>query len=130
MTLGQVHTAQAFSLALVDVRIDHAELKSTIRGEPRETDDKYLLCAFRLTNTHERKILHFRDSGSFGPTNFTLVDDVKNRIRGVDFGFGSKLIGAISTTDDIPPGEQRTHFEVFTIPPPKTQHLILIAVTF
>jgi len=125
MTLGQVHTAQGFSLALVDVRIDHAELKSILGGDPVETDERYLLCTFRITNIHERKILNFGDSGSFGPNNFALVDDVKNRIRGVSFGFSNKLIGAVSTTDDIPPGEQRTHLEVFTIPPPKTQHLIL-----
>ncbi len=123
--VGKVHAAGAFSLALVDVRVDHAEVKSSFGDGTLELDEKYLLCTFRVTNTDERRILNFHDSGSFGSSYFTLQDDVKNHIRGVGFGFSNDLVGAISIIDDILPGEQRTHLEVFTIPPPKTEHLIL-----
>jgi hypothetical protein len=125
MTMGKIHAAEVFSIALVDARIDHAEVKSSFGNDPIETDEKYLLLTFRVTNTDDRKIIHFRDSGSFGASDFSLVDDVKNQIRGVGFGYSSELIGAISITDDIQPGENRTHLEVFTIPPPKTQYLML-----
>lgn len=125
LPMGKVHAADRFSIALVDARIDHAEVDSSFGDDPIETDEKYLFFTFRVTNTDARKILNFRDSSSFAASNFLLVDDVKNRIRGVGFGFSNDLIGAISVTDDIQPGENRTHLEVFTIPPPKTQHLIL-----
>ena len=126
LPLGKIHPAEGFSIALVDVKIGHTESESMLSDNPRVSEENYLLCTFQVTNTDDRKILHFHDSPPFvGMENFSIIDDVGNKIRGVSFGFSSDLIGAIKTTDDIQPGDQRTHLEVFTIPPDKTEHLIL-----
>lgn len=124
--VGIIHNEGPLSIALVEARIGHGEVKSGIRDNTYPTDEKYLLCTFRVKNTDERKILTFHDSSGFG-NNFVLHDDVNNLIRGVSFGFSSDLVGALKSGHDIQPGSEVTHIEVFTIPPPKTKHLILSA---
>ena len=125
MPIGALHKAEGFSLALVESRIAPVELEASFGDGTYETDDKYIHFTFRVTNTDDRKILNYRKGNSFGPGYFSLSDDVGNRIRGVSFGISDDPIGTLSVIDDIQPGESRTHLEVFTIPPPKTEHLIL-----
>ena len=119
-----MHKADGFSLALVESHI--APVERALFGDGTyETDDKYIHFIFRVTNTDDRKILNYRKGNSFGPGYFSLSDDVGNRFRCVSSGIGNDPIGTLSVIDDILPGESRTHLEVFTIPPPKTEHLIL-----
>jgi len=56
---------------------------------------------------------------------FKLKDDVDNVIRGVNYGIMSKPVGALTGTEDILPGATASHIEVFSVPPPKTEFLIL-----
>ena len=58
--------------------------------------------------------------------HFLLKDDVDNVIRGVSYGFGNTLVGALTGTEDISLGQQSTHILVFSVPPKKTKHLILL----
>ena len=78
----------------------------------------------QATNLDERKILTFREANQFGPNNFRIKDDVDNVIRGVNFGFSLKVIGALKL-EDIEPGKTVSHVQVFSMPPPKTEHLVL-----
>lgn len=125
LPIRALHQADRFSLALLEARIAPVETEETYGDGLIETDDRYVHFTFGVTNTDDRRILNYRKGNSFGSGYFTLIDDVGNRVRGVSFGFSENPIGTLSIIDDIQPGESRTHLEVFTIPPPKTEHLIL-----
>jgi hypothetical protein len=57
--------------------------------------------------------------------HFRLRDDVDNVIRGINYGIASKPVGALTGSEDIAPGSSATHVELFSIPPPKTEFLVL-----
>lgn len=113
-----------FEIILTTAAVDKVPLKDTIRGETGVSPEPALMLGFIVRNVHDRKILRFSGDNTFSQ-KFRLFDDVDNAIRGVSFGFSQQVIGAIQPSDDIGPGEQREHMEVFLVPPPKTQFLIL-----
>lgn len=113
-----------FEIILTTAAVDKVPLKDTILGEKGVSQEPALMLGFIVRNVHDRKILRFSGDNTFSQ-KFRLFDDVDNAIRGVSFGFSQQVIGAIQPSDDIGPGEQREHMEVFLVPPPKTQFLIL-----
>lgn len=121
--LNQPYRSGTLAIVLTGGSVGPVTLSSGLTGN-FQTDDHYLTLSFVVQNAHDRKIMTFHNK-SFGPSYWQMVDDVDNVIRGIDFGFGSKVIGAIESGEDIPPGEARNHIEVFTVPPPKTQSLTL-----
>ena len=121
---GAPYKCDTFELRLDSAAIRKIPLKDSIGGEDNVSKDDLLMLTFTVRNIHDRKLLTFH-SGNSITSPWDLHDDVNNRIRGIDFGFASEVVGSIEDADDIPPGESRTHVEVFSVPPPKTQHMIL-----
>jgi hypothetical protein len=105
-------------------KIATTQLK-TAMGGTSEGKDPDLILSFTITNLDDRRILRFREGNQFLGGHFKLKDDVDNVIRGVDYGIMSKPIGALTGTEDIQPGATATHIEIFSVPPPKTEFLIL-----
>ena len=122
VAFGNVHAAGPFSIAVTGATVEPATVQNIIRNKESRSEDDCLLISFDIVNTDERKVLNFTPSPS---STFALSDDVGNRIRGVTFGYTSRIVGSIEPNDDILPGESRTHREAFTVPPPKTEQLNL-----
>jgi len=115
---------ETFAISLIGAAVRDVPLQTSF-GDETESAEPHLMVSFSVQNVHDRKILHFSGGNSFGPSQFRLTDDVDNSIRGINFGITNKVVGAMTRTADIPPGEAASHIEVFNIPPPKTQFLIL-----
>ena len=107
-----------------DARIEAPVLKD-IMGKDAKGKDPVLILSFDFWNTDDRRILRFKEDNPFLGSHFKLRDDVDNVIRGVSYGIGSKPKGALTSSDDIEPGKSASHIEFFSVPPPKTQFLIL-----
>lgn len=122
LTIGQTHSTKEFSVRLDSAKIEKVKLKQFRDvGSSKEPE---LVLAFTFINTDDRKILTFRNN-QFMAGNFKLRDDVDNVIRGISFGIGTDVIGAIKSGQDIQPGSSANHIEVFSVPPPKTEFLVL-----
>lgn len=124
LSIGQAHKTDQFSFTLDGAKIATTQLKSAM-GDTREGKDPDLILSFTITNLDDRRILRFREGNQFLAGHFSLQDDVDNDIRGVNYGIMSKPIGALTGTEDILPGATAKHIEVFSVPPPKTEFLIL-----
>jgi hypothetical protein len=122
--LGESVQEKGFTIALKDARIEAPELKD-LMGEDTKGKDPVLILSFDFLNTDDRRILRFKEDNPFMASRFRLRDDVSNMIRGVSYGIGAKPKGALTSTDDIEPGTAASHVEFFSVPPPKTQFLIL-----
>ncbi len=121
--MGVTIVDQEFSVGVSEARISRVELESKSTDTEGYSDDEYLILTLVVKNTHDRKILRFAENLFI--SHFRLYDDVNNQIRGINFGFMTKLTGAIDGNADILPGRVQRHVLVFNIPPPKTQYLIL-----
>lgn len=121
--INDTYTAKNFTLTLTDAKIGLSQLKSLTGSATGKMPD--LIFSFTIMNTDERRILRFDNGNSFMGGKFKLRDDVDNVIRGIDYGFGTKVIGALTGSEDIPPGTSANHIELFTVPPPKTEYLVL-----
>ena len=122
--LGESYTGDDFSIKLVSAKIAPSKVKSMM-GDIRTGKTPDLAFSFVFTNTDDRKILRFREGNQFMRGHFNLRDDVDNVIRGIDYGLATTPVGALSGSEDISPGSASNHIELFTIPPPKTEYLIL-----
>ena len=122
--LGESLQEKGFTIALKDARIEAPELKD-LMGKDAKGKDPVLILSFDFWNTDDRRILRFKEDNPFLGSHFKLRDDVDNVIRGVSYGIGSKPKGALTSSDDIEPGKSASHIEFFSVPPPKTQFLIL-----
>jgi predicted Zn finger-like uncharacterized protein len=123
-SVGESAREKGFAITLKDARIDFPEVKD-LMGEKAKGKDPVLVLNFDFMNIDDRRILRFKGDNRFSASHFRVRDDVDNVIRGVDYGFGNKAIGALTSSDDIEPGESASHVEFFTVPPPKTKFLIL-----
>jgi len=121
---GKLFTALEFEITLVEARIDRPKIKDLFDDVGRGKDP-VLIFVFRVKNTHDRKILRYRKENMFLAGHFQLRDDVDNVIRGVSYGAGSKPVGALTGNEDILPGKEAVHLELFSVPPLKTKYLIL-----
>jgi len=118
------YRTETFEVVIKSAVVGPVPLKDTIRGTIGESENPQLMINFEIKNVHDRKILNFSGDNAFG-SKLTLSDDVDNGIRGVDFGFSNQVVGELKSSDDIQPGESRTHVQVFTVPPVKTKQLFL-----
>jgi len=121
---GKPFAAPNFEISITDARIDRPEVKD-IFGDVGRGKDPNLILVVRVKNTHDRKILRYREENMFRAGHFKMRDDVDNVIRGVSYGTSSKPVGALTGSEDILPGNEVTHIEIFSVPPPKTIYLIL-----
>ncbi len=106
----------------VEAGLEKARLIGVFGNETR-SKERHLVITLNIVNKHDRKILRFSDESLFGD-HFVLVDDVGNQIREVNFGFTATLDGALTSTDDVNPGDHATHVVVFKVPPLKTEELL------
>jgi hypothetical protein len=121
---GEPFAAPEFEISITDARIDRPQVKDLF-GDVGRGNSPVLILVFRVKNTHDRKILRYREENMFLAGHFQMRDDVDNIIRGVSYGAGSKPVGALTGGEDILSGKEVTHLEVFSVPPPKTRYLIL-----
>lgn len=124
LLIGKTHSLDDFSIRLTSAKIATSSVKDMI-GQSRTGENPDLALTFTVANKHSRKILRFRKANQFLAGHFRLRDDVDNAIRGVNYGAGSKVVGALSGSEDILPGKTASHIELFSVPPPKTKFLIL-----
>ncbi|NLS92671.1 MAG: hypothetical protein GXX96_10985 [Planctomycetaceae bacterium] len=124
MLIGERHAAKGFSIALTNASIDKSQVKD-LMGNVGVGQNPDLVLRFNVVNTDDRRILRFHEGNMFLPGHFRLRDDVDNVIRGVNYGMGSKPVGALTGAEDIAPGASATHIELFSVPLPKTKFLIL-----
>jgi len=121
---GDIYQAQTFSIRLVEAKIEQPQVRDMF-GDLGQGKTPNLVLKFCIQNTDDRKILRYREENLFLAGYFLLMDDVGNTIRGVNYGFGNTLVGALTGEEDILPGQEVSHIEVFSAPPPKTKYLIL-----
>lgn len=124
-TLGlkEKHTTEFFSIGVATALIGKVPVIQL--GQKTESTEPRLVIQFYVENTHDRKLLNIQRENEFTGGHYRLKDDVGNSIRGVSFGLGATPVGAVDPADDIEPGGVRGHVVVFTVPPPKTEFLML-----
>jgi hypothetical protein len=122
--VGESVSQNGFTITLKSARVEIPELKD-ILGQAAKGKEPLLILSFDIANTDDRRILRFKEDNPFMASHFKMRDDVGNVIRGVTFGIGSKPNGALTSSDDIQPGAAASHVAFFSVPPPKTQFLIL-----
>lgn len=120
---GHVRTA-TFTLAVVRARIATTQIRDMM-GDAKVGTTPDLQITLSVRNVAERKVLRFREPNPFLANPFLLHDDVGNQIRGVNYGFGSEVVGALTGKEDVLPDQTATHLLLFQIPPPKTKQLTL-----
>lgn len=124
LVIGEAHNSGSLKIVLLNARIDRPKGKD-IFDSVGVIDEPYLIFDFSITNSDDRKILRYRDSGFFSNI-MRLTDDVGNVIRRIDYSFGmTKPVGALTGDEDIMPGQRVGHLALFAIPPPKTEYLLL-----
>lgn len=124
LMIGKTYQGDGFAFTLTNAKIAISHVKDML-GETRTGKDPDLALSFTFANTDDRKILRFRKGNQFMAGHFRLRDDVDNTIRGVNYGLTSQPIGALTGSEDISPGSTASHLELFSVPPPKTEYLIL-----
>jgi hypothetical protein len=124
LMVGQTYSTDTYSITLDSAKIATTKVKDMM-GDIGTGKNPDLTFAFTFKNLDDRRILRFREGNQFLGGNFKLRDDVDNVIRGIDYGMMSKPVGVLTGSEDIAPGSSATHIELFSIPPPKTEHLIL-----
>lgn len=121
--MGQPFESERFSLALIGAQVARPKLTGML-GEPKDTEDHALILSLKIANNDDRKVLQFTGN-RFSSDEFVLYDDVSNRIRRATFSLSSTLVGALTSSDDINPGESRSFVIAFDVPLPKTEYLTL-----
>ncbi|MEZ6035212.1 MAG: hypothetical protein R3C17_19130 [Planctomycetaceae bacterium] len=117
--IGQAYETETFSIAVTSAKIENPQVKQ-LGGDLSVAKEPGLILRFEIKNKDDRKVLEFfTDDGDC----FSLVDDVGNTVQGVSYGLMADVVGAIK--DELPPGASENHTEVFSVPLPKTEHLIL-----
>ncbi|HBJ34996.1 MAG TPA: hypothetical protein DDZ51_09595 [Planctomycetaceae bacterium] len=124
LKIDQVHVTPTFSIRLASAKIAKAQIVDMF-GETGTGREENLIITLEINNRDDRKILRFTERNMFSSANFKLRDDVENTIRGVNYGAASRPVGALRSSDDILPGAKVTHVELFNVPLPKTQFVIL-----
>jgi hypothetical protein len=124
LMIGQTYKTKQFAITLNQAKIETTKLKNFM-GQIETGTTPDLVLSFTIANTDDRKILRLCLAKEFKVMDyFRLQDDVGNEIRKVNYGFSSTILGALTSTE-IQPSASSTHVEIFSIPPPKTQFLIL-----
>ncbi|MEZ6008263.1 MAG: hypothetical protein R3F05_10930 [Planctomycetota bacterium] len=120
---GAPAEAEGITLAVASVRVGTTAVHGF--GGPGRGTNPDLQIALAISNTSDRKILRYDTPNRFMASPFQLRDDVDNVIRGVRYGAGSEVVGALTGNEDFEPGSRGSHLLVFAVPPPKTKFLIL-----
>jgi len=121
--MNKAVSAKGLKLAVVKAEIKQPQVKREIYNDVQLANDAALVLTITVQNTDDRRILRY-DANMF-TSRFLLNDDVENRIRGINYGAATVPVGALTGKEDIGPGQSAGHVEVFSVPPPKTEHLIL-----
>jgi hypothetical protein len=122
LQLGQTFEGDGINLQLTEASISKPDLRD-FSGDIGVAAENAMVFRIAVQNADDRKILRFSQN-TFLSSKFSLRDDVDNVIRGVTYG-ANKIVGALRSGDEIDPGATVTHVEVFMIPPPKTESLVL-----
>lgn len=123
VAVGEWFTHNDVELRVSKVVIGKVPVRDVL-DDLKESTNELMQVHFQVRNASDRKILRYSGSRMFG-NHYVLRDDVDNVIRGVSFGFGNRVDGALKDGQEIDPGSQVNHVEIFRVPPPKTQHLDL-----
>lgn len=126
VAFGETFDADGLSIVLTDVRIDNPAYDSMRGSRDNVTEEKYLLCTFKVVNTNEKGggVRYFDPGSVFDASKVTVRDGVDNPLRHVPFG-RFKLTGAMRIGDKLYPGIEMTHIEAFSIPQPQPELLLV-----
>lgn len=111
-----------YELALIEARVDIPKIDHDRSTANRE---RKLILTFHVKNRDRRKVMMFMRESMRESNHFELVDDVANTVHGVSLGFWDSPVGALRKIEEILPEQERTHVELFEVPLPRTEHLIL-----
>ncbi len=121
---GRTFRTDGLEVWIAEAKIEPAEV-NTLTGDTKRSASPDLIVKFGIRNTHDRKMLPFKEDNPFMKGSFEVRDDVDNLIRGINFGMSNKPVGAMTAGQDIRPGDEATHVQVFADPPPKTKFLVV-----
>lgn len=124
LMIGKTYQSDGFAITLTSAKVAISKVKDMM-GEIGTGKNPDLALSFTFANTDDRRILRFRKGNQFMAGHFRLRDDVDNVIRGINYGITSKPVGSLTGSEDIAPGSSANHLELFSVPPPKTEYLIL-----
>ena len=124
IAFGETGKSKNLSIRIVSAKIAKTRVKTITDPMAVSTDDNLNL-VLSIKNTSERKIVRFADQSGFFSNKLTMHDDVENVIQRIHFGIAANVVGALTKDDEILPGEEVEHVEVFKVPPPKTEWLLL-----
>jgi hypothetical protein len=121
---GQPYIGNGFEVRITGAKIDRPQV-TNILGDKVKASERALSVVLQIVNTDDRKLLQFNPGNVLEPHRLVLHDDVDNLIRGATFDVTALPIGSLTGTVEIAPGASASPVEMFSVPPPKTQHLIL-----
>ncbi|MDB2525769.1 hypothetical protein N9X53_03690, partial [Mariniblastus sp.] len=124
LSVGDTYQGDGFEITLAYAEIQNSRVKDMF-GKIQRGLDPDLAINMKFRNTDDRKILRYKRENQFLAGHYRLVDDVGNTIRGINYGFGNTPIGSNQDGLDIDPGKYARHRELFKVPLPKTEYLIL-----
>eukprot|EP01047_Picozoa_sp_COSAG01_P070379 COSAG01_NODE_10651_length_2112_cov_1.468455_2_plen_247_part_00 len=124
LSVGDTYQGDGFAITLTSAAIQNSRVKDMF-DQIKIGVNPDLALNFKFRNTDDRKILRYQRENQFLAGHYRLVDDVGNTMRGINYGFGNTPIGSIKDGLDIDPGKYARHKELFKVPPPKTEYLIL-----
>ncbi|MCA9090070.1 MAG: hypothetical protein KDA90_15725 [Planctomycetaceae bacterium] len=131
LPIGETYNGDGFAITVTNAEIKNPDLEYKVRrGEKATTaDDPALVLSLTFANTDGRKVVRYQEGKSRLTVPLRLRDDVDNVIRGIDYGATLVSAGSLAGSQDILPGETISHVEVFSLPLPKTEYLVLTVNT-
>ncbi len=124
IAFGETGKSKNVAIRIVNAKVGKTNAK-TITNPMAQSELDNLNLEIAIKNTSERKIVRFTDQSGFFSNKMLMRDDVENIIQRIHFGIGVDVIGALTKDDEILPGKEVVHVEVFKVPPPKTEWLML-----
>lgn len=97
--------APEFEISITEAPIDRPEVKALF-GDTGRAKNPGLILVFRVKNTHDRKILRCRKENMFMAGHFQMRDDVDIVICGMNYGTGSKPVGALTGSEGVLPANK------------------------
>ena len=95
--------------------VDKVRLKSMMGGEG-ESKERLCQLSLRITNMDARRKIDYRGwQGNSFMSDARLTDNLGNRYKGVNFGFGDEIVGQVKS-ESIYPGKSVDELLVFEAP--------------
>lgn len=130
LAIGENYTTENYSIALTSASVRHA-VRQPLDFDAYADDELSLILEFRIRNFDPRKQLTLYPRGDddvlpVTTNRISAVDDVGNRIPNNNSGYDAvRYAGQMGEADTIDPESSASHIEVFALPLPKTESILV-----